>query len=78
MTLRIISTTEILYEGDVQMVRLPGTQGQFTVLNNHAALASTLTPGPVTYRDSQGSEHTLDIAGGVADIARNTVAVCVY
>ncbi len=49
MTLKIISAEDILFEGEVSAVHLPGTQGAFTVLRNHASLISTLTPGRVEY-----------------------------
>lgn len=79
MTLKIISTTEILFEGEVKLVSLPGTMGRFTVLNNHASLISTLTPGTLTYRAADtDSEHSFEINGGLADIDRNIVSVCVY
>ncbi len=43
MTLKIISAEDIVFEGEVTMVSLPGTMGAFTVLHNHASLISTLT-----------------------------------
>ena len=33
MTLKIISAEDILFEGEVTKVTLPGTQGEFTVLH---------------------------------------------
>ena len=78
MTLKIISTTEILFEGTVKLVSLPGTMGRFTVLNNHASLISTLTPGSITYRtDESDKEGSFTINGGLADIDNNVISVCV-
>ena len=42
MILRIVSPEKVIYKGEVQMVKLPGTVGQFTVLENHAPLVSKL------------------------------------
>ncbi|MDE6397224.1 MAG: hypothetical protein K2K84_08125 [Muribaculaceae bacterium] len=79
MTLKIISTTEILFEGSVKLVSLPGTMGRFTVLNNHASLISTLTPGSITYRpEDSDTEGSFTINGGLADIDNNVISVCVY
>ena len=50
MILRIVSPEKVIYKGEVQMVKLPGTVGQFTVLENHAPLVSTLTPGEIIYK----------------------------
>ena len=54
MILRIVSPEKVIYKGEVQMVKLPGTVGQFTVLENHAPLVSTLTPGEIVYKGSEG------------------------
>lgn len=85
MTLKIISTTEVLFEGEVSLVSLPGTLGRFTVLNNHASLISTLTSGKIGYKtgdnvlhDNGGYEEEFEIKGGIADIDNNIISVCVY
>ncbi len=77
MTLKIISATEVLFVGDVEMVTLPGEKGLFTVLNNHASLISTLVAGDITYRNGADSATT-HIDGGIADVDNNIVSVCVY
>ena len=58
MILRIVSPEKVLYKGEVQMVKLPGTVGQFTVLENHAPLISTLTQGTVFYKGAGRNEPT--------------------
>lgn len=76
MTLKIISATEILFQGEVDAVTLPGEKGRFTVLNRHASLVSALVPGEIVYR--QGSEEaSTKIDGGIADVDNNVVSVCV-
>lgn len=77
MTLKIISATEILFQGEVDAVTLPGEKGSFTVLNNHASLISTLTAGNITYRIGSDTATTA-IDGGIADVDNNVVSVCVY
>lgn len=79
MTLKIISAQDILFEGEVSEVHLPGAMGEFTVLRNHAALVSTLTAGNVTYRSTDDNElHSVEISGGIADVDNNVVSVCIY
>lgn len=77
MTLKIISAEDVLFEGDVTMVTLPGVMGLFTILNNHASLVSTLTAGDVVY-ESNGQTESLKIAGGIVDVDNNIVSVCIY
>lgn len=79
MTLKVISAEKILFSGEVSMVTLPGEVGLFTVLENHASLVSALTKGSVEYQPSDGGERRrMDIDGGIADVDRNVVSVCVY
>lgn len=79
MTLKIISAVEIVYEGEVQSVTLPGTKGNFTVLNNHASLISTLAKGKIAYRTTDGGEERqVEVSGGLADVDNNIISVCIY
>lgn len=77
MTLRIISTADVLFEGTAEAVTLPGTMGSFTVLPHHAALISTLAPGNIVYRVA-GEEKTVSTDGGLVDVANDVVSVCIY
>lgn len=78
MTLKIISSEEILFEGEATSVTLPGAMGSFTVLQNHASLVSTLVAGKVVFTLSDGTEDERMISGGLADIDNNVVSVCLY
>lgn len=78
MTLKIISTTEVVFEGSVRLVTLPGVMGRFTVLRNHASLLSVLVPGKIIYKGEDDSEGSFDVKGGIADVDNNVISVCVY
>ena len=78
MTLEIISAREVLFNGEVTMVTLPGEMGSFTVLKNHASLISVLVPGKVIYRSPDGSEDAIEVKGGIADVDNNVISVCIY
>ena len=77
MKLEIISPSEIMFSGEAESVTLPGVNGKFTVLKNHASLISVLKPGEVKYSNG-GLETRIDIKGGLADIDMNKISVCVY
>ena len=47
MYLEIVSPEATLFSGEVQQVALPGVQGEFEMLNNHAPLVSLLKAGTV-------------------------------
>lgn len=78
MTLEIISAHEISFSGEVSSVTLPGEMGQFTVLKDHAPLISVLVKGDVRYTDTKGETGTFPIEGGLADVNKNVISVCVY
>ena len=75
MDLEIISSEKVLLRGKVRRVTLPGTMGSFTVLEDHASLLSTLTPGVIEY-EAEGEVKTVPIDGGFVDVNNNRVAVC--
>ena len=47
MFLEIVSPEATLFSGEVTSVTVPGVNGEFQMLNNHAAIVSTLTKGNV-------------------------------
>lgn len=76
MTLKIISSSDVVFEGQVDSVTLPGQKGRFTVLNHHASLISTLVAGDIRY-SADGKDVTVAITGGIVDVDNNVVSVCV-
>lgn len=78
MTLKIISAEDVVFEGEVTSVTLPGAMGEFTVLRNHASLVSALTPGKITYVAAGGETVSAPVGGGIVDVDNNVVSVCVY
>lgn len=78
MRLDIISAEQVLFQGEVTQVTLPGELGSFTVLNNHASLISVLVPGKIEYKDVDGVEFAKEVRGGIADVDNNVVSVCIY
>lgn len=79
MTLKVISAEKTLFDGQVSLVTLPGATGLFTVLENHASLVSVLTKGAIEYQPDGGSDRLqMEIEGGIVDVDRNIVSVCIY
>jgi len=50
MYLEIVSPEATLFSSKVDSVAVPGTNGEFQMLNNHAAIVSTLTAGTIKIR----------------------------
>ncbi len=75
MLLEIITPDETLYSGEVSLVQLPGIDGSFEILNNHAPLISALKKGKVKYIDSEEKTNFMEIKGGVIEVLKNKVLV---
>lgn len=60
------------------MVNLPGANGSFAVLKNHASLVSTLVPGNIVYDTVDGENAVIPVKGGLVDVDNNVVSVCLY
>ncbi|MBR0053763.1 MAG: ATP synthase F1 subunit epsilon [Bacteroidales bacterium] len=75
MNLEIITPDKELFKGEASLVQLPGIDGLFEVLNNHAPLISALKAGKVKITDGQQQTRFFDINGGVVEVLENKVLV---
>ena len=75
IALHILSPEGTLVKADVTLVTLPGVQGPFTVLKDHAPLVTALEKGSIRYIEN-GKEHFLPIREGFVEIEENRVNVC--
>ena len=76
LELRIVSPEKVEFDGAVESVLVPGTMGQFEILNDHAPMISTLQKGDVEYVTKEG-KVTLSILGGFVEVQKNKVSLCV-
>ena len=72
LKLKLVSPERIEFSGEVERVKVPGTQGNFEILTDHAPIISTLQKGVVEY----GNEK-LEILGGFVSVQKNEVSICV-
>jgi F-type H+-transporting ATPase subunit epsilon len=70
----IVSQDRMVYEGSVDIVVLPGTDGEMGILPNHAPLLTTLKMGIIKVRTA-GKEEVFTVAGGVAEVQPEIVTV---
>ncbi len=76
MTIRceIVSQDRIVFQGDVDMVVLPGAAGEMGILPHHSPVLSVLNYGIITVKQSGNEEH-FTVAGGVAEVQPDQVTV---
>lgn len=77
MKLEILSPQEKLYQGEVKLVKLPGTKGSFEILENHAPIISTLEEGKIKLIDTNDDIKYFDIKEGVVEVQNNELTVLV-
>lgn len=63
MKLEIITPSSKIFEGDADAVQLPGKDGLFQILDDHAPIISTLAPGKVKI-DIPNSYKKMDSLSG--------------
>lgn len=72
LQLKIVSPEKVEFTGEVERVLVPGLQGQFEILSNHAPIISILQKGVVEYDKEQ-----LPILGGFVEVQKNVVSLCI-
>tara|TARA_R110002124_G_scaffold120895_6_gene279088 strand:- start:142531 stop:142809 length:279 start_codon:yes stop_codon:yes gene_type:complete len=89
MYLEIVTPEAAIVSGDVESVTVPGVEGSFEMLNNHAAIVSLLTAGEVKFKGNptiaEGFEKkftkddkgkwVIEINGGTVEMNNNKVIV---
>lgn len=74
LKLEIVTPETTAYSEDVEMVTLPGSEGELGVYPNHVPLLTTLNPGELRVL-KDGKESFLAIGEGFVEITGSTVSV---
>ena len=75
MKLEIITPDKSVFTGEVDLVQLPGIDGSFEILNNHAPLISVLKKGRIKIKDAHNKEQFFEVNGGVIEVLKNKVLI---
>ena len=70
----IVSQDRMVYQGEADMVVVPGEMGEMGILPNHAPLLSSLKYGILRVR-AQDSEEIFTVAGGIVEVQPDIVTV---
>jgi F-type H+-transporting ATPase subunit epsilon len=65
----LVSPEKLLISASVEQVDVPGSEGDFAVLKDHAPFMSTLRPGVVIVTEAGGAKQRLFVRGGFADVS---------
>ena len=74
INLEIITPEKVIYKDTIDSITVPGTQGGFQVLKDHAPLISTLEIGIITVKKN-GSTNYYTTGGGTIEVLNNKVLI---
>lgn len=75
MFLEIVTPDKKVFSGEIDLIQVPGSKGQFEVLRNHAPIISTLAEGKIKVVSTDGNKTFFDIQGGVIEVKSNNITV---
>ena len=64
----LVSPDKLQFNGPAQAVLVPGRDGDFQVLRDHAAMMTSLRPGVVVVEEEGGKAHRFFVRGGFAEV----------
>lgn len=74
MKLKIITPEKDIFEGEADLVQLPGSDGLFEILKNHAPMIAALGKGKMKVGNN-GNFQYFEINGGVMEVLNNNILV---
>jgi F-type H+-transporting ATPase subunit epsilon len=74
LRLEIVTPQATAFSEDVEMVTLPGVEGQFGVYPNHVRLMTQIVPGEVIVQQN-GADRSLAVGEGLVEISAHRVSV---
>jgi len=67
-TFELVSPERLLLSEEVEQVVIPGTEGEMTVMAEHAPVMTSIKPGVITVVRAGGEREQFVVFGGFADI----------
>jgi len=74
---KITTMLGVAFEGDVQSVVIPATEGQVGILAGHAPMICATLPGKVSLRDPAGRETSYEVGEGTLEVKEASTVLLV-
>jgi len=75
MNIEIVTPDTTIFSGEITLAQLPGLDGSFEIMNNHAPLISALKKGKIKLVDKQNHTQFFEVNGGVVEVLKNKILV---
>jgi len=76
MIVEILTPDKTLFSGEADVVTLPGSNGSFQILKNHAPMIANLSKGTLSIKSAADKQH-FEVNGGLVEVLKNKVIVLV-
>ena len=77
MQLEILTPEHKVYSGNVYGIQLPGIQGSFEILENHAPMIASLGNGKMKIIKDKNTTEVYEITGGFVEVINNKASVLI-
>jgi len=75
--LKVVSTQKVIFQKEVEMAVLPGTEGDFAAMPGHSPFISSLRPGQMVIMANNKVEESFFVSGGLVMLKEKVCEVLV-
>lgn len=75
MHLEILTPQQHIFSGEIKLLKVPGSQGSFEILQNHAPIISTLDKGLIKIITPKDETMEFSIDSGVIQAVNNKITI---
>ncbi|MCC6550769.1 MAG: ATP synthase F1 subunit epsilon [Ignavibacteriaceae bacterium] len=75
LDLEIITPSKPVYHGEILSITIPGTDGSFQVLRNHAPLMSNFEVGSIKITEANNNQVLFATSGGTVEVLHNKILI---
>ncbi|AJA45912.1 F0F1 ATP synthase subunit epsilon [Frischella perrara] len=73
--LEVVSAESHLFSGEVQRIRVTGSEGELGIFPGHTQLLTTIRPGMVGIVKADGEEEFIYLSGGILEVQPTMVTI---
>jgi F-type H+-transporting ATPase subunit epsilon len=77
MFLEILTPEKKLFSGETKLIKVPGSEGSFELMNKHAPIISSLSEGSIKIITPEDQSQNFNVSGGVLEMKDNKVIILV-
>lgn len=73
--LDIVSAEQTIFSGQVALLVISGAMGELGIMPGHSPLLTTVKPGKIRYKTSDGEESLFYVSGGILEVQPTVVTL---